>query len=242
MIETLFLNNIDKMTDTDIYIWKYISKNMNEAKDLTIVELADKCNVSRTTILRFCKKLGLSGYKPFKVYLQMQKPVEARDAVEELVRIYQEVINIFSKKDMTDLFENIYNSKNIYMFSKHNSSSIQEALINKFFKYKKFIIPINHELEANVLLNSLNSDDFFICICLEEIDDKFKTLLENVQEKEIPLLLLSNNDITKYDITVNHHLYLYKSRSSKFQDYSIAAFEIAVELIAEKYGIYLEGK
>jgi RpiR family carbohydrate utilization transcriptional regulator len=44
----------------------YITQNAEETVNLTIEELARNCNSSYATILRFCKKVGFSGYKDFK--------------------------------------------------------------------------------------------------------------------------------------------------------------------------------
>lgn len=48
----------------DIYL--YIQENSDEIDGLKIRELASKLHVSTATILRFCKKLGCSGYAEFK--------------------------------------------------------------------------------------------------------------------------------------------------------------------------------
>lgn len=52
-LDELINNNYLKLNDSDLYILKYIMNNKNQCIDLTINELASKCNVSRTTILRF---------------------------------------------------------------------------------------------------------------------------------------------------------------------------------------------
>lgn len=54
------LNNKEK----DVY--NYIIRNQNIAAYMNIRELAAKCNVSTTTILRFIRKLGLNSFKEFK--------------------------------------------------------------------------------------------------------------------------------------------------------------------------------
>ncbi|MDY4308061.1 hypothetical protein SNF32_15765 [Enterococcus mundtii] len=38
---------------------------------MSINELAKQCNVSRTTIMRFCQKLGFDGFSEFKYHLKM---------------------------------------------------------------------------------------------------------------------------------------------------------------------------
>lgn len=55
-----------QLNENDLYIWNYISKHRKECETLAIDQLAHKCNVSRTTILRFSQKIiskGIWGIK-----------------------------------------------------------------------------------------------------------------------------------------------------------------------------------
>lgn len=242
MLELLFINNIEKMTDTDIYIWKYISKNVEESKKLTINELGEKCNVSRTTILRFCKKLGLSGYKPFKTYLQTLSSYDTKNPVQKLSKLYQEVISIFSTKDMKNLFEDIYNSNKIYILSNKESSSIRESMKNKFFKYGKFFVNLSHELESNTVINSADSRDFFIFILTSELSESNIELIKRLNNKKVKVFMLSDINIISDDILIDYYYYLSKFYLNNSQGFSTASYEIAIEIIATRYGMFLEEK
>ena len=61
-IDDLVNLHYDKLNQSDLHIWKYINAHRKESSNLTIDELASRCNVSRTTILRFAQKLSLKGY------------------------------------------------------------------------------------------------------------------------------------------------------------------------------------
>ena len=63
------------LNENDIYIWNYISNNKKECESLSIDNLAHKCNVSRTTILRFAQKISLKGYSELKLYLKLENQV-----------------------------------------------------------------------------------------------------------------------------------------------------------------------
>lgn len=71
-LEELVEANYDKLNENDFYIWRYIVYHKNECKEMSIQQLAEKCNVSHTTILRFVHKLGLDGYSEMKVYLKWE--------------------------------------------------------------------------------------------------------------------------------------------------------------------------
>lgn len=93
------------LNENDLYIWNYISKHRKECETLTIDQLAHKCNVSRTTILRFSQKLSLKGYGELKVYLKLdnEKSKENVNNVEAVCDAYNEVIKNIKEKDCTDI-------------------------------------------------------------------------------------------------------------------------------------------
>jgi RpiR family carbohydrate utilization transcriptional regulator len=47
----------------------YVLRHPHEAVALSITGLADACGVSITTVSRFCQRIGLDGYRPFKISL-----------------------------------------------------------------------------------------------------------------------------------------------------------------------------
>lgn len=71
-LEELLNQYSDRLSENDLYIWDYVEKHKKQCENMTIEELARKCNVSRTTVLRFTKKLSLKGFGEFKVHLRME--------------------------------------------------------------------------------------------------------------------------------------------------------------------------
>lgn len=70
-LEELVNKNYQSLNENDLYIWNYIIRHRKECERLSIDDLASKCNVSRSTILRFSKRLGLKGYAELKVFLRI---------------------------------------------------------------------------------------------------------------------------------------------------------------------------
>ena len=50
----------------------WIMENPGDILPLSIVELAEKCDSSEATIVRFAKKLGFSGYQELKISLAQE--------------------------------------------------------------------------------------------------------------------------------------------------------------------------
>lgn len=58
-------NNVPKLSPAERDIFNYVIKNMHLVKNMSIRDLARECYVSTTTLFRFVKKLGYSGYSEF---------------------------------------------------------------------------------------------------------------------------------------------------------------------------------
>ena len=56
-----------EMSKSEKQIADWISENPGQIISLSIVELAEKCKCSEATIVRFAKRLGLSGYQELKI-------------------------------------------------------------------------------------------------------------------------------------------------------------------------------
>ncbi len=57
---------VKELNELEMTIYNYVITNADEVSRMTIRQLASTLNVSSTTILRFCLKLGCEGYSEFK--------------------------------------------------------------------------------------------------------------------------------------------------------------------------------
>lgn len=120
--EDLIKENKEKFTQTDLLIIDFIINNKDKKLDLSINELAKKCLTSRTSILRFSKKLGFDGYSEFKYF------INKKEDIEKIEKNHQE------DKKLNHLFEKIKNSKNIFIYGNGDYEDIIKNSIKSYFK------------------------------------------------------------------------------------------------------------
>lgn len=70
---------ISRLGQTEIMMFNYVVSHATEVVDMTIRELAAGLNVSTTSVMRFCDKLGCSGFSEFK--FRLREYVERADDV-----------------------------------------------------------------------------------------------------------------------------------------------------------------
>jgi DNA-binding MurR/RpiR family transcriptional regulator len=60
---------LPSLPEQEYKVGEYVLRHPYEAVALSITGLADACGVSNTTVSRFCQRIGLAGYRQFKIAL-----------------------------------------------------------------------------------------------------------------------------------------------------------------------------
>lgn len=89
------------LTKKEKEIADYILNNSNVIY-MSITELADACKVGETTIIRFCKKIGTSGYQEFKLMLAREM-VNPEDDVHENISLLDSITEIIKKTTQSNI-------------------------------------------------------------------------------------------------------------------------------------------
>ena len=112
-LDERFNEKRSRLGENDLHIWQYISAHRQECAWLSIEVLGAKCNVSRTTILRFAQRLGLSGFSELRLLLRMECEEEmprgiSQNFMEQTCDSYHKMIGELRDKDCTPLFHRIH--------------------------------------------------------------------------------------------------------------------------------------
>ena len=170
-LDELVNKHYGQLNENDLYIWNYISSHRKECEKLAIDQLAFKCSVSRTTVLRFAQKLSLKGYGELKVFLKLdnQEAKENIGHVDMVCESYRRVIGSMKEKDCTDIFRKFDQAKNIYVYGIGMiQSSIKKELKRTFMMSGRLIYDLSGYEEAERLLSIVTEDDLFIIILFQE--------------------------------------------------------------------------
>jgi len=76
---------IQKYSETDIRIYKYIVSDIDKIQYMTVRELAKELQVSTSTILRFCNKNNFDGYSKFKEALKKEITLHCVFAIKTIL-------------------------------------------------------------------------------------------------------------------------------------------------------------
>ncbi|SES95879.1 MurR/RpiR family transcriptional regulator [Anaerobranca gottschalkii] len=231
------------LNPTDLHILNYILSNKNSYK-LTITELEEKCNISKSSILRFAKKLGFSGYSEFRYYLKQQ--MEGENSSGNPMR-YKEGLFMDIKRTIKSIDDNsllkacqlLKNSKRGFIYVTGLAQyNIAKELQRNLVICNKFLHIVYDNTEFNLILNDLTSEDVFFVISLSGETDRLKHVMKQLKSRNIKTISLTNLKSNYLSSMADCNLYAISSYIpvNKEQHYwTFATFYIVVEALTRLY-------
>lgn len=118
--------HVRELNASERKIFEYVVRNMDEVKGMQIRALAAKCFVSTTTIMRFTRKLGFSGYREFTESLRLASHTAARSEVpavlskqsysEEYLKNIIESVRVLTADKIESFKQALASDPHIYCF------------------------------------------------------------------------------------------------------------------------------
>lgn len=248
-LDELVNKHYNQLNENDFYIWKYISNNRKECEKLAIDQLAHKCNVSRTTILRFAQKISLKGYSELKIYLKLEneESKENTDNVDLVCSTYDKVIRSVKEKDCTEIFKLFNSARNIYIYGVGMlQSSIKKELRRIFMLSGKIVYDLSGYKEAEYALKVANSQDMFIIISVSGENEFILDFAKKLNIKNVPILSITKLKENSLSQISNYNLYISSITVPKILDEieyeSLTSYFILIEILFLKYMEYNKGR
>lgn len=246
-LEELVNKNYQQLNENDRYIWNYIINHRKKCERLSIDELAEKCNVSRSTILRFSKRLGLKGYAEFKVFLRIDNQRSGDNNVTD--NIYQSCVEVLSNyKDYKyyDIVESIYNAKSLYVYG---TGVIQETtaqhIKRSFSMFNKLFLDIGTLADFEAYINLFEKGDVFIAISHSGENQRLLDYVYRLKAKGVTVVaIIASNDCTLSHLA-DYSLYVGTitiMNDKGWREELVANYYVLIDFIIASYSEYIRSR
>jgi RpiR family glv operon transcriptional regulator len=253
ILEDLVSKNYKNLNENDLHIWQYISSNKESCLKMSIEQLAEKCNVSRTTVLRFTKKVSLQGYSELKFYLKhdlIQRQDISYEKITSLCNDYINSIFNFNNWNLERGFEILYKAKRIFVYG---SSPLEESAVKElkqyFLKLGILVYSIGYMVSAaqmEALFAEADENDAVIIISLVGESPKAIELINGLKGKGcrvISITSMRDNRIARAaDYSLHYAASLQNIEISGHKFESVGMLFFVVEIFSLKFAVYLNEK
>ena len=147
-LDEIIDKNYDCLTSTDQLIVQEIRRDKEEIKNLNSIQTAKRLGISRTSLVRLMKKLGISSYAEFKLILKQEKEDNSHSKIEmnTIIQDYHNMIEELKNYDYSTVCQQIYDAQTIYLYGSGNE---QKAIIEEFKRI--FLIMGRLNLQKRIL-------------------------------------------------------------------------------------------
>lgn len=247
-LEDLINENYDKLNENDHEIWDYINHHRKLCEQISIDELAKRCHVSRSTILRFSKRLGLKGYAEFKVHLRIDNAGSSskQSGLAYVYENYKNYMDEIKEKDVTHILELISNAENAYVYGTGSiQNNVAMEIKRSFLFVDKLFFNITSANESYIYSDIINQNDVIIMISFSGENVKLIDFAKKLKTKGVPIISITATKNNTLSHMANEALYvevpnLINPLGPRYE--GLVNYFILVDFILVKYMDYHERK
>lgn len=206
------------LSPTQKKIADFVLSNPDKVILFSISDLAQQCNTSETTIMRFLRKLDYDSYQVFRVNIAQEISAESPKSIYEEIKQDDDInqtkekvihLTIDSIKDLSRLLDNeslekvvesIIDAKRIFFFGVGASASIAKDAFHKLLRLGLNVSLFGDPHMMNILSVHTNPEDVIIVFThsgeSREVLDAIELAKEN-NTKVIAITSYAHSSITK---------------------------------------------
>ncbi|MFV0241902.1 MAG: MurR/RpiR family transcriptional regulator [Lacrimispora sphenoides] len=223
---TLHLDDsvIKSLSNNDLNVLKYVYEHSAEVLDMSIQTLATQTSYSSATILRFCKKLGYSGFAEFKYALRAEERKEnpgppaakaqdfnTRIMIDSLCSNVEGTSNLISEDQLSHTFRYFDSNCPIYLWAPGGITSILSDYFEKllFSIGRQNVYKIESSKMGEHILRNIHSESLLILISTTGDFGPTVRLGKIARMNNVPILSITpytNNEVANL-ATVNFRFF-----------------------------------
>lgn len=184
-------NSFDRLNINERNVLDSVIKNKHDFYNLTINEFANKSLVSKSFIIRLCKKLDYSGYSEFKYQLKIE--VENSDTrqttqsiLDSTTEDLKETLRLIDSKKLNKLSQLLYQAPHIYTYGTgYGQKTILEDFKRGIISSQRTITSLPSSVELHLYSDTMVANDVLFIVSIRGKVDNIKNDLILLKEKGV---------------------------------------------------------
>lgn len=246
LLEELVNQHRDELNENDKTVLGLILSNQETFSFYSSTELANACHVSRTTLLRICRKIGLMSFSDLKVILKNSKNSNGQSKkidFDQVCQVYHNLIDELNKFSYKQICQILYEAETIYIYGTGNEQKTLADEFKRIFLFTgKLVIEVFDYGEMEFVRSNFKKTDLFVIISLSGETKEGIRILNAIIPTGIRLLSITRLQSNTISSLCDYNLYVATQvvESQNFYEL-ISAFYILLDLLFINYLDYVNG-
>ncbi len=220
-----YLFNATK-TDTNYTICKTMLKCMNQFPDITIEQIAYLSNSTPSSVTKFFKKIGYTGFQDIKkqAFNNIGAPSPApnhfyQDTIEEIHTFYQKLYDAYDHNQIQRIAEILMHAKKVCVISGIHGFAASNLFEELLRPYDILVYEVNRDAEDSVIEDMIQSTDLTIVLSLTGawIKDRLLSLCKpGFLSQENNLYVLTQNKDCSNSVIDSDHIVVFPGKKEDY--------------------------
>jgi len=191
--------DIQSLNQNERKLFDFVVKHMEEVSQMSIQQFAKRMFISTTSIFRFTKKLGFTGYTDFINSLIITTHAHENNALpgvilregylDEYVKNVMETVRVTSGESINRVMEILDQHPNIYILTDDNTHTIAQYSEKLFLGLGFYAYGPEATYQMQSLTNFIKDNDVIIALSYSGEDQEMNAFIERVYLRKKPYLI-----------------------------------------------------
>lgn len=214
-VEALFNHCYPRLSENEQYICQYISGHYDDCASEPISVFAQQCSVSQAVLVRFAKKLGLSGYSELKamVHLGLSLPDAPVGTLQEQVTdCCHKMMDQLVKTDLSRFFRLFTGARRVFVYGSGSSQARAASEMKRIFLPLREILHVSGHDMALALQQIAQPEDLVLLISLSGESKPAVTLAQRLRVRGVPTVSITGMRSNTLASLCTESLYIHSIR------------------------------
>lgn len=213
-LENVIQASYPTLTKKEEKIANYLLEHSEEAKEQSISEIAEICNVAESTVFLFAKKIGLSGFKELTVLLSNSSKkiifegiygedsiqTITKKVVESATQSITDAASLIDFEELNGAVNLLTESKKVVFFALGGSAPIA---LDAYHKFLRSPLDVEYNMDYHMQLlkaGKLSKDNCAVIISHSGENSDILRISKILKENNVPTIVISsftNTSLTK---------------------------------------------
>ncbi len=161
--------NTHLLNKSDNEILSYCIRNNKRISEMKVQQVADELYTSPASVIRFCKKLGFSGFSEFKAALKVELSQNGKEEKKayhstDFLRDVHKTIQLIQEETIDWLLEKIHNSRRVEFYAAGSSRTVAAEFVKRLQVIGKPAFWYDDSSLMNISAKQMTGEDLVIVI------------------------------------------------------------------------------